>query len=1695
MIKIWFRRVFIVSFFGLIFCFLPYHVFARENLNITPIETDDDPISNSGTFHTLSITAASAGGGVSGVSEISNAFGLAQNNFTAGDINLTQGTLQFSESDLVLPGKNGLDLVVGRIYNSRFYTSDTTVDLTQQKMWGGWSGGHGWRFSFSARAFYVQADEKKIVIDTPAGIEEFEYDQNIVDGLKSYALFKSTKPGSFQKVRILDPVVGFSGVSLVLLYTEDGRIYEFSTRFYSEKYKASGIDAGGNNVKYCVEGFYLTKIRDLYGNEIIINYDSFGEGQKTVDSGKLGYIIGKAVYDWIDNNSSDIIEKSASIFYFRPSKIIDTFERNISFFYDNSTDSNITKISHLNVNGGNNEIKYSYNNHNLAQVQVGNLPPKIYSYTYYTPNFHFYYFSAISINGRCGEAYIVLCDDNSLKDNKHAHRLDDSSAGIDKFYGYLLTQITNEIGLQTSYEYENNLHMLKIEDHKISQISGFGDGVLACLVPHPSGSYPIVKKKVIRDSQTEFVYNINYPLASWDNHPIMTKYYPVNSPAESYYFASATIDNPSQIEDETYEFSQAMPVKHVQGVLESSTEWDVTNNRQTKVTTKKNNRVLSQIEFYSYDNFSNPLRVITRKGNSDYLVQENAYYSDSSFSEKNLVHLLRSSKTTESGKANSRAYFMTYTDEGKLKEVYEGDSSSGTKQKALTYDSNGRVLTEMVFGPAGNLVANYQYAFSGSVYMLSKSINGKLMVQEFETNTGKLKKAIDANGSVVNYNYDDYGRPIAVVYPNSSQDTFSYSTDLKVTTITSAGRTVSKKMDSFGRTVELDNPSGEDDLKYVYGIGATVSKVYKNSGSGWIEKNSFTYDSYLRRITATSSDWGTVSYAYNDSNDSIVITDPKERQTQKNMDEFGRIINQTFLADNSVLNYEYDGFGQVIKVKDPRDLQYKTDFDAYGRITNTYYSAVNDVGAVKSHVNYYSNGLPSSVVENDESGNLFRGFSYAYDIENRITEIKDNEAVVEKNYYDETSRTNSLGRLSSQENLNTKVNFDYDTMGRVNKKTTLITSPNYIYSIQTQYDNNGNVNAVVFNDNKKINYSYDGNQRLSGIQYESTPISTYTYNSNGTLKSLTYGNGLVITYAYTKDVLLNKMVVQNASGNIVYQQSYSYDTVGNVTTTTHPDYLSNTAEITRAYDYNSQNALKSVGINNVPTYTHNYDKNGNFLRFETLDNKGLNSDNITVAVNNNRIAQKTYKDSRKITYAYDPVGNIVQKQYYQGGGVKNNFEYSYNYQNQISEVKKNNQVIARYYYNPQRELVYSWDYTGKEKVYYWDCAGRIIGEGLLASGSQISMQPQAHSVRYIYSGNQKIAMMRPNGQGQEQVYYFINNAQGTPVMIVNAQGKIESKINLDEWGNLGLIRGSKQEINFTGKKLDSVTGLYYFNQRWYDPEIGRFMQEDPAGQGLNPYLYCANNPMGYIDPDGRFFFVALAAFLGFTAEAGAVAAAVAAAAAVADAACWEGAKSYAINVGFQYATNGQDWGAINWNSANRSFWGGAFTRMFSTFATPNDDLFSHMLAAGVNNGMTNMAMGAVLGQGSAWDNFMEGFGVGSISGVFKWGYKKIVGYRPRMESGEGVIDKRQHGEAAREWYNVIANPVSDNSDLINDYFPGREGGPISVVLNFLPGTNSFAHLHDNWAGGGLEISVPTLAPAYFVNQLALYPEYQSYYGH
>jgi len=112
-----------------------------------------------------------------------------------------------------------------------------------------------------------------------------------------------------------------------------------------------------------------------------------------------------------------------------------------------------------------------------------------------------------------------------------------------------------------------------------------------------------------------------------------------------------------------------------------------------------------------------------------------------------------------------------------------------------------------------------------------------------------------------------------------------------------------------------------------------------------------------------------------------------------------------------------------------------------------------------------------------------------------------------------------------------------------------------------------------------------------------------------------------------------------------------------------------------------------------------------------------------------------------------------------------------------------------------------------------------------------------------------LAQIKKVGTSPEELYYFYNDDQGSKRAAIKASTPTE--VEVFEYTAFGeVIIGSEDKAAFTGKQLDA-TGLYYFNARYYDPEVKRFLTQDPAKQGSGWYTYCANNPINLIDPDGR----------------------------------------------------------------------------------------------------------------------------------------------------------------------------------------------------------------------------------------------------
>jgi RHS repeat-associated protein len=97
----------------------------------------------------------------------------------------------------------------------------------------------------------------------------------------------------------------------------------------------------------------------------------------------------------------------------------------------------------------------------------------------------------------------------------------------------------------------------------------------------------------------------------------------------------------------------------------------------------------------------------------------------------------------------------------------------------------------------------------------------------------------------------------------------------------------------------------------------------------------------------------------------------------------------------------------------------------------------------------------------------------------------------------------------------------------------------------------------------------------------------------------------------------------------------------------------------------------------------------------------------------------------------------------------------------------------------------------------------------------------------------------------------------TQVITACSSGMLSAEIRYYAWGTERYASGTTPTTyHFTGQRLESALGLYYYGARWYDAALGRFIQADtivPEGvQGLDRYAYSYGNPVKYIDPSGHW---------------------------------------------------------------------------------------------------------------------------------------------------------------------------------------------------------------------------------------------------
>ena len=400
--------------------------------------------------------------------------------------------------------------------------------------------------------------------------------------------------------------------------------------------------------------------------------------------------------------------------------------------------------------------------------------------------------------------------------------------------------------------------------------------------------------------------------------------------------------------------------------------------------------------------------------------------------------------------------------------------------------------------------------------------------------------------------------------------------------------------------------------------------------------------------------------------------------------------------------------------------------------------------------------------------------------------------------------------------------YAYDHLGNVRVKRVTIEGLTASRTIEYVHDLAGRVTRLIYPDGAQARYAYDGAGRLARVwDAEGTTLAQYTHTAAGNIDTHVVGEDIVNgSYRYN-----DREWVTGISYPGKFTVTQQYDAVGNVTSQNYRRAASE-SEKAAAYTYDNLHRLTGFSLGSgSSTQAYEYDRNGNITQVNTDD--AVTYYNYDQRSMPNRL-NHVFGASPYTEFAYNENGWMTAM----GADI-----LTYDYRGLTTGVG-----TAAYTMDPDRRRVKKT--VGTVTTYYL----RGTGGSVLAEYSG-----QTLSAKYVYAGSRRIARVA----GGSQKYYLTDHL-GSTRSLLDEEGTVTAAYDYWPYGKILATSGTDAtHFRFTGHERDSESDLDYMLARSYAYDIGRFLRPDPMQDkypGISPYAYAANNPLKYVDPDGRLVY-------------------------------------------------------------------------------------------------------------------------------------------------------------------------------------------------------------------------------------------------
>ena len=880
---------------------------------------------------------------------------------------------------------------------------------------------------------------------------------------------------------------------------------------------------------------------------------------------------------------------------------------------------------------------------------------------------------------------------------------------------------------------------------------------------------------------------------------------------------------------------------------------------------------------YKYDDFGNNVYIKKQTDNDTYKTEKFVFTDKTGYAYPE-QHIICGVEDTDGDTFDVYEEFeydffgniISYTDACEGKTIYEYNNlGNPVKQilpnggiRTVLYDYNKNTLKTS--DALGNTLL-YTYDPLGRLVFV-KDGKGNILTQKEYAPTGLLECETDAVGTSFHYTYDGFNRVSGISAKDMTGKILSFTSYSYDEAYIFDGKTYSRfetslkgetgeyktayLFDFLGRQRLCENGNGENkrittyeydyagnNIRTVLPDGSITDCTYNAFGNMLSSTRDgvseyYTYDLLGNMKSHTDGEGNTVTSSYNSLGLNLKNTFPYNggnsfSVTKNYYDPCGRVTKRTDAEGNSE-KYFYDNSGNLVSC-------------LYGDGITTYeYDAENRIISMSTGK---AGNLHTQHYEYDSFGNLVKstdemGFSqsYTYDLNGNVLSCIDKNGNIVYNTYDGLNRiirtSNSLdntcfdytydsaGKLVRVNNTE----YKYNTFGELISQKEGNIEQKYSYNslgLRTEYSVE-NCGVVQMNQN----YTYDAFGRLSAV---TSPLGrqSYTYDRAGRLVS-TYGDTSKIgtQYSYFPSGNIESQI-QIVGGKITDEVRYEYDRNGSRT-------LEKSFDGEKRYTYDSRNRLHEV-IDGGILSVYSYDDFGNISAVNYFS-ENVSSSTKYVYDANNRLTE-SFEDNLRTEYTYDKQGNLICR--------KNDIgrtDYFYNGFNKMTGVSGENLTAE-----------YTYDYSGLRTS---KTVNGVFTQ-LVNDGQNVSAQYVDGRVNCFYRGISLIGYT--DSDSNANFYQF--NAHGDVISVLDCFGNTVHSYDYNEFGkqkesaeNLFLPQyGMKADTNpfrYCGEYFDEETGFVYLRARYYSPDIGRFVSEDPIKDGNNWYVYCGNNPILFIDTTG-----------------------------------------------------------------------------------------------------------------------------------------------------------------------------------------------------------------------------------------------------